>query len=434
MKKSNGTSVKTRSRRIALLLALCLVAGALGITALAEETEKANAPAVLYESSRNAGKVEIRKAEPGTLMTVPEVYANCVESTVGIRTESTVNYYGYTSNAATAGSGFIVSENGYIVTNYHVVDSANTVTVSDYAGESYEAKIIGYDESNDVAVLKIEAEGLKPVTFGSSTDLMIGEAVAAIGNPLGELTFSLTTGIISAKDREVSVGNGTRMILLQTDCAINSGNSGGALFNLYGEVVGITNAKYSSNGSEASIDNIGFAVPSDQVRPIIESIIENGYYSRPYIGITIQNVSDDMKAYGLPEGASVESVTEDSPAARAGLKTKDIITAVNGEAINGTTKLTKIVSRTPIGDTLHLTVYRKGETLTIDVTVEEYKTEETKTEETAKQEQAPQSGNGQGGYGQGNQGGNRPYGYGFGGNDIWDYFFGGGNGFGGGLW
>lgn len=443
MNESHETSVKTnkRGRRVfALLLALCLAAGALGITAFAEETEKKNEPAVLYESGRDAGSVEVRKAEPGTLMTVPEVYANCVESTVGIQTKSTVNYYGYQTSAATAGSGFIVSENGYIVTNYHIVDSADKVTVSDYAGATYEAKIIGYDESNDVAVLKIEAENLKPVVLGSSGALNVGDAVAAIGNPLGELTFTLTTGIISAKDREITVTSGNRMILLQTDCAINAGNSGGALFNMYGEVIGITNAKYSSSGSsEASIENIGFAVPMDQVRPIIESIIENGYYSKPYIGITVGDVSDEMKDMGIPAGAKVASVVEGAPADKAGLKANDIITSVNGEAINGYTKLTKIVSRTPIGDTLHLSVYRKGETLDIDVVVEEYKTEEPEKAENAAETEQPSNGNNSQGN-QGNQGNgyySNPYGYGYGyGNggsgSIFDYFFGGGNGYGNG--
>lgn len=153
------------------------------------------------------------------------------------------------------------------------------------------------------------------MVLGDSDNLNVGDPVVAIGNPLGELTFSLTSGAVSALDREITLSSSLTMNLIQTDCAINSGNSGGALFNLYGEVVGITNAKYSGSGSssEASIDNIGFAIPINQVRSIVESIIENGYIVKPYIGVTVGNVSDEMQSYGLPQGAAVRSVTEDGP-------------------------------------------------------------------------------------------------------------------------
>ena len=161
------------------------------------------------------------------------------------------------------------------------------------------------------------------------------------------------------------------MNLIQTDCAINSGNSGGALFNLYGEVIGITNAKYSGSGSGASIDNIGFAIPINHVRGIVESIIENGYVAKPYIGVNVSDVSEETMGYGLPAGAAVKAVSEDSPAEKAGLQVNDIITAVNGKEISGRTGLSEAVSAASVGDTLTLTVYRQGNTISVDVTVGE---------------------------------------------------------------
>ena len=239
-----------------------------------------------------------------------------------------------------------------------------------------------------------QATGLTPVVIGSSSDMLVGEQVTTIGNPLGELTFSETTGIISALDRTITMSDGNKMNMIQTDCAINSGNSGGALFNLYGEVIGITNAKYSSSGSssEASIDNIGFAIPIDQVRSIFESIITNGYIVKPYIGVTVSDVSSESQSYGLPQGAAVRSVTENGPAAEAGLQENDIITAVNGETITGSNDLVKLVKASAAGDTLELTVYRKGQTVTLTLTVGEQKTDALPTQ-TADETQQPQSQN-----------------------------------------
>ena len=199
----------------------------------------------------------------------------------------------------------------------------------------------------------------------------VGDSVLAIGNPLGELTFSLTAGTVSALDRQVTMSNGITMTLIQTDCAINSGNSGGALFNLYGEVVGITNAKYSSSSSGASIDNIGFAIPMNEVRSIIESIIEKGYISKPFIGVSITDVSAESQGFGLPQGAAVQSVSEGSPAEKAGLRRSDIITQINGKVITGSSDLVRIIGDCQVGDVLTLTVYRQGENLTITLTVGE---------------------------------------------------------------
>lgn len=306
------------------------------------------------------------------IMTPAEVYATYVNSTVGITASITTNYWGYQSTAPASGSGFILSEDGYVVTNYHVVDGSSSISVSLYDGKEYPATLIGYDESNDVAVLKINATGLAPVVLGKSSQMHVGDNVVAIGNPLGELTFSLTAGTVSALNRDVTMETGVTMTLIQTDCAINSGNSGGALFNMYGEVIGITNAKYSSNSyGSASIDNIGFAIPIDDVQSIIESIIEKGYIAKPYIGVSVSDVSEESLSYGLPKGAAVRDVVKDSPAEASGLQVSDIITHINGEAIEGSTDLVAFIRASKVDDVLTVTVYRRGQTVELTLVVGE---------------------------------------------------------------
>ena len=365
-------------RVCALALVFALLGGALGAggvmwyessrgqTGTASKNETAMLQGIRENSVLNTVTVD-----SGKEMTAAEVYAANVNSTVGITTSITTNYWGFPTTSAAAGSGFILTEDGYILTNYHVVENSNSITVAMYNGDTYDAALIGYDESNDVAVLKIDAQGLSPVVLGDSDNLNVGDSVVAIGNPLGELTFSETSGIVSALNREVTMSSDTTMDLIQTDCAINSGNSGGALFNMYGEVVGITNAKYSSSSSSssASIDNIGFAIPINQVYGIVKSIIENGYIEKPFIGVSVLTVSDETRKYGLPGGASVQSVTADSPAEEAGLQINDIITKVNDTEITTSNDLVKLVRAVNPGDVLTVTVYRQGETLELTVTV-----------------------------------------------------------------
>ncbi len=334
------------------------------------------------------------------LMSAADVYEANVNSTVGITTSITTNYWGYQSSGAASGSGFIYSSDGYILTNYHVVEDSTSITVTMYDGTAYSAKVVGFDSDNDVAVLKIEAENLKPVTLGSSDQLRVGDEVLAIGNPLGELTFSLTKGWVSALNREVTLSAGTTMDLIQTDTAINSGNSGGALFNMYGEVVGITNAKYSSSGySSASVDNIGFAIPIDSVKRIVSELIETGYVVKPYLGISMQTVSSDVQSMGYPQGTVIKGVVDGSPAAEAGLQVNDIITAVNGKAITTSSELKKIVSRSTPGDKLSMTIFRQGETQEITVTLGE-RPQETETEPQSDQQRrgSQQWGGGQNGF------------------------------------
>lgn len=354
---------------IAVGLVLAMLMGFLG--SVIGNAVTGNGHTTMLEGNRPSSVIDLATVDTSKLMTASEVYAANVNSTVGITTSVTTNFWGFQTTSAASGSGFILTADGYILTNFHVIESSSSISVTLYDGTSYDAVLVGYDESNDIAVLKIDASDLSPVVLGDSDNLNVGDDVIAIGNPLGELTFSLTAGAVSALDREITLSSGVMMNLIQTDCAINSGNSGGALFNLYGEVIGITNAKYSSSGTEASIDNIGFAIPINHIRSIVDSIIEKGYISKPYIGVSVGDVSEETMGYGLPAGAAVKSVVEDSPAEKAGIKVNDIITAVNGNEITGRSELSETISSCAVGDKLTLTVYRQGETLSIDVTVGE---------------------------------------------------------------
>ena len=368
-KKSMGPKL------VALSLCFALVggvAGGAGVLWYTSGKSPVNNTSNALMGNRENSVIALNSVETGKELTAAEVYAQNVRSTVGITTSITTNFWGYQTVNAASGSGFIVTDDGYILTNYHVVEDADSITVSMYEGQTYEAELVGFDASNDVAVLKIEAEGLTPVVLGDSDNLNVGDNVVAIGNPLGELTFSLTSGAISSLNRNITMSNGSTMNLMQTDCAINSGNSGGALFNMYGEVIGITNAKYSSNGGgEASIDNIGFAIPINLAWEIAQSIIEKGYVSTPYIGVTVSDVGQQFQNYGLPQGAAVQSVVEGGPAEKAGLQANDIITHINGEEITGYAQLSQYIREAGVGGQLKLTVFRQGETLEITVTIGE---------------------------------------------------------------
>ena len=444
--KKEKKSGLTIGKVIALLLCCALIGGAAGMggAALMNGSRTAlpapasgNSEAVIYQGDRENTVISISEVDTSRLMTAAEVYATNVNSTVGITTSITTNYFGYQSTAAAAGSGFIITSDGYIVTNYHVIEKSNSIKVTMYDGTAFDATVVGYDESNDLAVLKVDATGLTPVILGDSDNLNVGDSVLAIGNPLGELTFSLTAGAVSAMNREVTLSNNLTMNLIQTDCAINSGNSGGALFNMYGEVIGITNAKYSGSGNstEASIDNIGFAIPINSVRSIIDQIIEKGYLTKPFIGVTISTVTEEIQGYGLPAGASVQSVTEGAPADQAGLQVNDIITSVNGQEITSSQDLVNVVGACEPGDKLELTVYRSGETITVTVIVgetvksalnnnsqnqqeqQEQQQQQQEQQQQEQQQQGQQEDNGFSfpfpfGFGNGNS-----FGYGNGGND-----------------
>lgn len=368
----------TTGKVIALMLVACIFGSLLGLCGayfglqlLPEE----NRPGVttVYQGDREPGQLNIENVNTGKVMTPAEVYAANVNATVGISTSiTTTNYWGYPTTAAVSGSGFILTSDGYIATNYHVVENGTAIKVTLFNGQEYDATLMGYNESKDIAVLKVNAAELPHVVLGDSDNVLVGEQIMAIGNPLGELTFSLSVGVVSAVNREVLFEEGTKMKLIQTDCAINSGNSGGAMFNAYGEVVGIATGKYSGEtGSGSYIDNIGFAVPINDIKAMVLQVIEKGYASRAYLGITFTDVDERMQFYGVPKGASISSVDKTSPAEKGGLRAYDVITAFNGEKVENKEDLVAAVDACTPNQKVTVSIYRSGEILEIEITLGE---------------------------------------------------------------
>ena len=306
----------------------------------------------------------------GDGLTPAQVYAQNVKSVVAISNQVTTNIYGQVSETASSGTGFIISENGYIVSNYHVVEGATTLTVITWDGTEYAAKYVGGDEPNDLAVLKIEATGLQKAKLGSSDDLIVGDMVVAIGNPLGELTSTLTVGYVSAKDRDINT-SGALINMIQTDAAINPGNSGGPLFNMKGEVIGITTAKYSgTTNSGASIEGIGFAIPIDDVINKITDLRDVGYITGAYLGVMVQDTDPTLSYYGIPMGAFVREVTPGSCAQAAGILAKDIIVSVGDHEVGGLNDLSKAMQTFKAGDVTTITVWRGGQYLQLKITLD----------------------------------------------------------------
>jgi serine protease Do len=264
------------------------------------------------------------------------------------------------------GSGFIVNANGYIVTNNHVVDGATEIRVKMDDGRELTGKVVGRDPKTDLALLKVEATGLPVIPFGDSSQLQVGEAVMAIGNPFG-LEQTVTTGIVSATGRVI--GQGPYDDFIQTDASINPGNSGGPLINPRGQVVGINNAIFSQSGGSVGI---GFAIPINQVKPVVTQLAASGKVTRGWLGVSIQPLTPELaKGFQLSGsgGALVASVQPDSPAARAGLKAGDVVTMFDGQKIAHPGDLSRLVANTPVGRRASLGVIRDGKPVTLDVTV-----------------------------------------------------------------
>ena len=305
-------------------------------------------------------------------MTPSQLYSENVDSVVAITTTvQTTNFYG-TSTGTSSGSGFILTEDGYVVTNYHVVEGGTEVSVVLHNGDEYPAEIVGFDATNDLAVLKVDASGLSAAAIGSSSELNIGDMVVAIGNPLGTLASTQTVGYVSGINREVTTDN-TIISMIQTDAAINPGNSGGPLFNMKGEVVGITTAKYSgTTNSGASIEGIGFAIPVDDVIGMVSDLIDYGYVTGAYLGVTVKNTdAESASMFGLPTGAYVVSVEKGGSADRAGIHVKDIIIDLGGTKVSNITDLTRALRHFKAGDSTTITVVRSGSQVTLDITLDE---------------------------------------------------------------
>ena len=275
----------------ALALACALIGGAAGAVITHHAFASARGSTQIEVSDRQVAEVRQVKVDGKQQLTMPEVYAANVNSVVSINVSTTTNVFGRTTESAASGSGFFITKDGYILTNYHVIEGASTVKVTAYDGTTYDAAVIGGDEDYDIAVIKVEGTNFQPVVIGKSGSVQIGETVAAVGNPLGELTFSMSQGIVSCVNRAINV-DGKPFNMIQVDCSINPGNSGGPLFNSYGEVIGIVSAKYSSY-SNTTVEGIGFAIPIDDVLAMVKDIMTDGYVTnKPYIGITPQNMND----------------------------------------------------------------------------------------------------------------------------------------------
>ena len=326
-------------------------------------------------------------------LTPSQIYEKNVPAIVGIYNESISNGYnvfGQRSTIASSGTGFIISSDGEILTNYHVVANAQTLTVTLHDGKQYPATVVGYEAESDVALIKIEASGLPTVTLGDSSSLAVGDEVVAIGNPLGELTYSLTVGYVSAKERAVNT-DGTPINMMQLDATINSGNSGGPLFDICGNVVGIISAKYSgSTSSGTSIEGIGFAIPIDDVTSILDDLRQYGaVQNRAYMGIYGESVSStDADNYGLPLGVLVSGVQDGSSAAKAGLQQRDIITGINGVTISSMEDLSRELKKFRGGDETTLTVYRSGQTLELSIVFDAKQTTDTTQPQPSQDDQS----------------------------------------------
>lgn len=333
-----------------------------GLTAIwggndSQETDSAQS------SDDSAFSMEIRKKPENSdggfvVKDVSDVVQKVRPSVVGVITESFQTY-----STSSTGSGIILSEDGYIVTNNHVVEGGDSIAVTLDDGETYAAELIGTDVKSDIAVLKIDAQNLPAAEFGDSSQVEVGEAAIAIGNPLG-LNGTVTAGIISAVDREIQVGS-SNMVLLQTDASINPGNSGGALLNEYGQVIGVNSAKISSEDSEG----LGFAIPSNTVGPIVEELIDKGYVSgRPLTGISGRNVSALTAAfYNIPQGILVDQVAPESDAAAKGLTAGDVIIGVDDIRVENISDACTLRDEHKAGDTMKLTFYRQGSTHEINI-------------------------------------------------------------------
>ena len=316
-------------------------------------------------------------ATSGTGLTTAQVAEMVSPSVVVITTEQVVysqwSWYGQNQVESGAGSGVIISSDGYILTCAHVVDGASTITVT-IGDKDYTATLVGEDTTSDIAVIKIDADGLTPATVGNSDSLKVGQSVMAVGNPLGELGGTVTGGMISALNRSVTIQgtNSTNtMSLIQMDASVSPGNSGGGLFNMNGELVGIVNAKSSSSDAEG----LGFAIPINDAIKVAQELLENGYVTgRPYLGITYLAVTDAQTAQQLgvnAYGVYIVDVTKGGPADQAGLKAGDRIVSVDGSEIAAKDDLGTLMQKHAAGDTLASTVARDGQMQTVNVTLGE---------------------------------------------------------------
>jgi serine protease Do len=349
--------------------------------AASESAEDSAATNELYEEFAQSTQtddstdiIRLTSSDGKTALTAEEIYTVACRSAVGVTIPGQAyNIFGQASSSTVNGSGIVLSEDGYILTNYHVIEDAYeggaSIQVITYDEQEYEAEVVGVETDSDLAVLKIDADGLTPAEFGDCSEMRVGQTIYAVGNPLGELTYTMTSGIVSALNRQITTDVNVTVNMFQIDAAVNSGNSGGPVFNVYGQVIGVVTAKYSQSGMEG----LGFAIPITDAASIANDIIANGYVTgKAYLGLTLTTVSASVaKYYNMVQGVYVYSVEAGSCAEAAGLCTGDIITAIDGVQVLTNTQLVKQVKNYRAGDSAVLTVYRDQNYITITVVFDE---------------------------------------------------------------
>ena len=380
-RKAPETPKKHSFTTLACLALVCSLIGGLvgaGVATVATG-RRAAAPETVAETTgqpsvNTVPGAAVNTAASGGNLTAGEIYGLACQQVVGITTEITQkNYFGQVSTSAVAGTGFIISDDGYILTNSHVVSYAVNggydVTVMTYDGTRYTAEIVGADDGNDIAVLKIDATGLSPVTFADSESIAVGDTVYAVGNPLGELDFTMTTGLVSALDRTITTDESYVPInMFQIDAAINPGNSGGPVYNAAGQVIGVVTAKTSATG----VEGLGFAIPANDAVTIANELMENGFViSRVQLGIETRTLSSSAaRYYGQGAGVYVVTVNEGSCAEAGGMKPGDIITAVNGKDTATYEALKTVLRSYAPGDEIEVEVYRNDQEVTLKITLD----------------------------------------------------------------
>ncbi len=380
-KPGGAGSIISKTLSIALLLSLGFASGSLYST-------HQNANNVTNQSSNKTPIITTASTNTGTAYTLSHtdisgVVEKCADSVVEITIETQSTLYGhYTYTAEGNGSGVIISSDGYILTNNHVISGANKISVTLRNGTKYDATLVGKDSKTDVAIIKIDAKDLTTAVIGNSDSLVVGEVAVAIGNPLGQLGGTVTDGIISALEREIKLDNST-MNLIQTNAAINPGNSGGGLFNANGELIGIVVAKSSG----VDVEGLGFAIPVNDVKDVINDILEHGYAkNRAFLGVSLRDTSyqtnnnSGMPFYSMffsqiSYGAAVDEVVTDSPADKAGIKKDDIIISIDNEVISKASDVSSKIANYSVGDKITIGLIRENKTLNVEVTLTEYKGE-----------------------------------------------------------
>ena len=378
-KKFNGKRVARSAVALVLAAAMGFAGGFVGAKfgGSGKVVIQQVAPSSTADSASGSDSSITAASSSGSSLTTEQVADLVSPSVVVITTEQVVysqwSWYGQNQVESGAGSGVIISSDGYILTCAHVVDGASTITVT-ICDKDYTATLVGEDTTSDIAVIKIDADGLTPATVGNSDSLKVGQSVMAVGNPLGELGGTVTGGMISALNRSVTIQGSSSvntMSLIQMDASVSPGNSGGGLFNMNGELVGIVNAKSSSSDAEG----LGFAIPINDAIKVAQELLENGYVTgRPYLGITYLAVTDAQTASQLgvnAYGVYVVEVVKGGPAEKAGLQAGDRIVSVDGTEIASKDDLGTLMQKHAAGDTLSITIARDGQMQTVNVTLGE---------------------------------------------------------------